>query len=109
MSSLTRSQPPDPIASRERAGTLLLRFGVAAGWLKPGEPLPPLRSLALQVSLNSRLLTGGRTHGETQAAGLADHQARLEVLCTQFMAYAARHGFSPHDTYRSIQALLERS
>ena len=104
-----------------------IRYGIASGLLGPGEQLPTVRSLAVELSVNPNtvikayseleregILTTEQGSGTfvaaQQPAPLADEnrQSNLETLCSEFLAQAARFGFSSQDLMNGIQTLIER-
>jgi GntR family transcriptional regulator len=104
-----------------------IRYGIASGLLGPGEQLPTVRSLAVELSVNPNtvikayseleregILTTEQGSGTfvaaQQPAPLADEnrQSKLETLCSEFLAQAARFGFSSRDLMSGIQSLIER-
>ena len=104
-----------------------VRYGIASGLLGPGEQLPTVRSLAVELSVNPNtvikayseleregILTTEQGSGTfvaaQQPAPLADEnrQSKLETLCSEFLAQAARFGFSSQDLMNGIQMLIER-
>jgi GntR family transcriptional regulator len=104
-----------------------IRYGIASGLLVPGEQLPTVRALAVELSVNPNTVIKAYTEleregvltteqgsgtfvGPTPSVRLpeADRQAKLEGLCGEFLAQAARYGFSADDVIRSIQTLMTR-
>lgn len=104
-----------------------IRYGIASDLLGPGEQLPTVRSLAVELSVNPNtvikayseleregILTTEQGSGTfvaaQQPAPLADEnrQSKLETLCSEFLAQAARFGFSSQDLMNGIQMLIER-
>ena len=104
-----------------------IRYGIASDLLGPGEQLPTVRSLAVELSVNPNtvikayseleregILTTEQGSGTfvaaQQPAPLADEnrQSKLETLCSEFLAQAARFGFSSQDLMNGIQTLIER-
>ncbi len=102
-----------------------IRYGVTSGFLTAGEQLPTVRALAVALAVNPNtvikayseleregLLTteqgSGTFIGPRVPAPLPDEtrQAKLLSLCAEFLAQAARYGFSPEDTVRGIAALV---
>src|SRR5260370_148372 len=100
---------------------------IASGLLTPGEQLPTVRSLAVEVSVNPN--TGikactelgsegipateqgsGTFVGSQPAAPVPDEnrQAKLESLCSEFLGNAARFGFSSQDVIQGIESLVKR-
>src|SRR5438132_476226 len=105
-----------------------VRYGIASGLLTPGEQLPTVRSLAVELSVNPNtvikayseleregILTteqGTGTFVSAEPAGsLSDEQreSKLASLCSEFLAHAARYGFSAADVVKGIQLLTERN
>src|SRR5207249_2668316 len=85
-----------------------IRYGVASGLLNPGEQLPTVRALAVELSVNPNTVIKAYTELERegllateQGSGtfisaeplvpLVDEnrQAKLESLCSEFLAQAA--------------------
>src|SRR5438874_8956106 len=100
----------------------LIRYGIASGKLTPGEQLPTVRALAVELSVNPNtvikayseleregVLTTEQGSGTFVAAhpsvALSEEsrQAKLKALCLEFLAQAARYGFSTDDILRVIQ------
>jgi GntR family transcriptional regulator len=105
----------------------LIRFGVASGRLLPGEQLPTVRALAVELAVNPNTVIRAYTELEREGvlrteqgtgtfvsassrAGLDPEERRdkLEGLCTEFLAQAARYGFSPDETIRVLRTLTTR-
>src|SRR5437660_12715374 len=101
-----------------------IRYGVAARRLSPGEQLPTVRALAVELSVNPNTVIKAYTELERegllateQGSGtfisaepfvpLVDEnrQAKLESLCSEFLAQAARYGFSVEDVQGAIQRI----
>ncbi len=101
-----------------------IRYGIASGRLRPGEQLPTVRALAVDLAINPNtvikaytelerqgVLTteqGSGTFVAPQPAGVPDaedRQAKLRALCAEFLGRAARYGFSPDDVLRAIRKL----
>jgi len=104
-----------------------IRYGIASGLLTSGEQLPTVRSLAVELAVNPNtvikayseleregILTtqqGSGTYVASQPiAPVADEnrQAKLESLCSEFLANASRFGFSPQDAMSGIESLMKR-
>jgi GntR family transcriptional regulator len=104
-----------------------IRYGVASGVLAPGEQLPTVRSLAVELSVNPNTVI--KAYSELEREGLLateqgsgtfisaqpplplpneNRVAKLESLCSEFLAHAARYGFSPEDVQTGIQSITER-
>src|SRR5207302_11060027 len=104
-----------------------IRYGIASGLLNPGEQLPTVRALAVELSVNPNtviksyseleregVLTTEQGSGTFVAAqqpvALSDEnrQAKLESLCLEFLGQAARYGFSSEAIIHAMQGLPER-
>jgi GntR family transcriptional regulator len=104
-----------------------IRYGVASGLLTPGEQLPTVRALAVELSVNPNTVI--KAYSELEREGLLateqgsgtfvsaeptaavpdeNRQAKLESLCSEFLAHAARYGFSFEDIQAGIQRITER-
>jgi GntR family transcriptional regulator len=104
-----------------------IRYGVASGLLTPGEQLPTVRALAVELSVNPNTVI--KAYSELEREGLLateqgsgtfvsaeptaavpdeNRQAKLESLCSEFLAHAARYGFSFEDIQTGIQRITER-
>jgi GntR family transcriptional regulator len=105
-----------------------IRFGVASGILVPGEQLPTVRALAVDLKVNPNtvikaysdleregLLTSEQGSGTFVAElvrpllAKGERQAKLASLCSEFLAQAARYGFAPPEVMQAIQSLSERN
>jgi len=104
-----------------------VRYGIASRLLMPGEQLPTVRSLAVELSVNPNTVIKAYTELEREgiltteqgsgtfvasqsAAPVADEnrQAKLESLCSEFLSNAARFGFSSQDVIQGIEDLVKR-
>jgi GntR family transcriptional regulator len=105
----------------------LIRYGIASCLLNPGEQLPTVRALAVELSVNPNTVI--KAYSELEREGVLtteqgsgtfvapqppatvseeNRQAKLESLCLEFLGQAARYGFSSDDVVRAVQALTER-
>jgi GntR family transcriptional regulator len=105
----------------------LIRYGIASGLLTPGEQLPTVRALAVELSVTPSTVI--KAYSELEREGIltteqgsgtfvaeqpmallseGKRQAKLDSLCSEFLAQVARYGFSPEDILRTIQDLIER-
>src|SRR3954468_8497661 len=101
-----------------------IRYGIASGRLRPGEQLPTVRSLAVELKVNPNTVIKAYTELERegvltteQGSGTfvapqpalsldgADRQAKLNALCAEFLSQAARYGFGPADVIRAVRKL----
>ncbi|HEV3078551.1 MAG TPA: GntR family transcriptional regulator [Gemmataceae bacterium] len=104
-----------------------IRYGIASGLLAPGEQLPTVRSLAVELSVNPNTVIKAYTEleregilateqgsgtfvGSQPAAPVADEnrRAKLDSLCSEFLGNAARFGFSSQDVIQGIESLVRR-
>src|SRR5947209_14164874 len=104
-----------------------IRYGIASGLLGPGEQLPTVRALAVELSVNPNTVI--KSYSELEREGVLtteqgsgtfvaaqqpvalseeNRQAKLESLCLEFLGQAARYGFSSENIVRVIQTLTER-
>ena len=104
-----------------------IRYGIASGLLDPGEQLPTVRALAVELSVNPNTVI--KAYSELEREGVLtteqgsgtfvavqpppspseeNRQAKLEALCLEFLGQVARYGFSSEDIVRAIQTLPER-
>jgi GntR family transcriptional regulator len=101
-----------------------IRDCVVSGQLLPGEQLPTVRAMAVELSVNPSavskayqeleqegVLTSEEGSGTFVASGAPsrqrphDGQAEFDKLCQEFLAQAARCGYSTADVLVAIQAL----
>jgi len=101
-----------------------VRYGIAGGLLSPGEQLPTVRALAVELSVNPNTVI--KAYSELEREGVlvteqgsgtfvgparpttvsnADRRGKLHGLCAEFLAQAARLGFSADDVVEAIQTL----
>jgi GntR family transcriptional regulator len=103
-----------------------IRYGIACGLLSPGEQLPTVRGLAVELQVNPNtvikayteleragILTteqGSGTFVAPQPAAVPDgeRRAKLEGLCAEFLAQVARYGFSAEDVVQAVAALQRK-
>jgi GntR family transcriptional regulator len=104
-----------------------IRYGIASGLLTAGEQLPTVRSLAVELSVNPNTVI--KAYSELEREGMLtteqgtgtfvaaqpptalsedNRQAKLEGLCSEFLAQVARYGFSPKEIVDTIENLIER-
>jgi GntR family transcriptional regulator len=103
-----------------------IRLGIASGRLVPGEQLPTVRALAVELSVNPNTIIKAYTELEREgvltseqgsgtfvgpgvpvAVSERDRRTKLTTLCTEFLAQAARYGFSPKDVAAAVQRLVK--
>src|SRR4051794_12956197 len=100
-------------------------YGIASGRLRPGEQLPTVRALAVDLKVNPNTVIKAYSDLERQgalsteqgsgtfvapqpAAALApeDREGKLLALCAEFLGQAARYGFGPEDVLRAVRKLM---
>ena len=105
----------------------MVRCGAASGQLGPGEQLPTVRALAVELSVNPNTVI--RAYTELEREGVVtteqgtgtfvaekaretmsprDRRSKLESLCSEFFSQAARYGFTPQETLKAMRSLAER-
>jgi len=101
-----------------------IRYGIASGRLRPGEQLPTVRALAVDLAVNPNTVIKAYSELERQgvltteqgtgtfvapvpAVALAqeDQQAKLRALCAEFLGQVAQYGFAPSEVLRTIRKL----
>src|SRR5437660_11266785 len=101
-----------------------IRLGVASGLLSPGEQLPTIRALSVELSVNPNTVI--KAYSELERAGILtteqgsgtfiapqpptaipsnERQAKVEELCSEFLAQVAGYGISPAEVIEAIQTL----
>ena len=103
-----------------------IRYGIGSGKLRPGEQLPTVRSLAVDLQINpntvikaytelerSGVLTteqGSGTFVAPQPAlslSVQDRHDKLRALCVEFLGQVSQYGFGPDDVIQNIRKLKE--
>ena len=100
-----------------------LRAAMATGRLTPGDQLPTVRQLAVELSINAN--TVARVYGELERAGILEtrrgvgtfvtatpakahppkqHERRLRAFVTRLLADASAAGFTLDDLLDALQA-----
>jgi GntR family transcriptional regulator len=101
-----------------------IRFGIASERFRPGEQLPTVRALAVDLAINPNtvikayselerlgILTTEQGSGTFIAAQPAmsaspeDRDGKLRALCFEFLAQVARYGFGPDEVIHAIRRL----
>ena len=101
-----------------------IRYGISSGRLRPGEQLPTVRALAVDLSVNPNTVIKAYTELERQgvltteqgsgtfvapqpvvALTAQDRQAKLKALCAEFLGQVAAYGFGPDDVLQAIRKL----
>src|ERR1700758_1635848 len=93
-----------------------IRYGIASGNLRPGEQLPTVRALAVELKVNPNPVIKAYTELERlgvltteQGSGTfiapqpplslseQDREGKLRSLCMEFLGQAAQSGFGPEE------------
>jgi GntR family transcriptional regulator len=101
-----------------------IRYGIGSGRLLPGEQLPTVRSLAVDLKVNPNTVIKAYTELERlgvltteQGSGTyvapeptleltaRDRQGKLKALCIEFLSQVGRYGFGPDDVVQTIRKL----
>ena len=103
-----------------------LRAAIASGRLRPGDQLPTVRQLAVDLRVNAN--TVARVYGELERAGVIgtrrgvgsfvtaspaqarparEHERRLRALATRVLADAEAAGFTLDDLLTALEAQRE--
>src|SRR6266852_2921833 len=113
------SRDPTPIYAQLERG---LRAAIATGRLQPGDQLPTVRQLAVDLRVNAN--TVARVYGELERDGVletrrgvgsfvtatpgqarppAEHTKRLRAFATRVLADAAAAGFTRNEVVGELQ------
>jgi GntR family transcriptional regulator len=105
-----------------------IRYGMASGRLLPGEQLPTMRALAVELSVNPNTVI--KAYSELEREGLLttqqgtgtfiapqprlalpekERRAKLTSLCRDLLSEASRYGFAPEEVLQALQELTHRS
>jgi GntR family transcriptional regulator len=105
----------------------LIRFGIASAKLVPGEQLPTVRALAVELAVNPNTVI--KAYGELEQQGLLtteqgsgtfiaalanpistdQRRSKLDVLCREFLAQASRYGFRTDEVLGALKAITRRA
>ena len=100
-----------------------IRFGIASGQLKPGEQLPTVRALAVELKVN--LNTISKAYKELEIKNILETQQgtgtfisnaiftlaenerydKLKEICVQFSSVAFSYGFTTEDIIREMKLI----
>jgi GntR family transcriptional regulator len=101
-----------------------LRAAIAAGRIRPGDQLPTVRQLAVDLRINAN--TVARVYADLERSGVletrrgvgsfvratasearprAEHEKRLRAFVTRMLGDAAAAGFTPRELVAEIQSL----
>jgi len=100
-----------------------LRAAIAAGRLKPGDQLPTVRELAVELQVNANTIA--RVYSELERAGVfetrrgvgtfvragrtearpaSEHARRLRAFATRVLSEGDTHGFSADEVIAALRA-----
>ena len=100
-----------------------LRAAIASGRLKPGDQLPTVRELAVELKVNANTI--GRVYSELERAGVfetrrgvgtfvladraearpaSEHARRLKAFAIRVLADGDAHGFSAEEVIGALRA-----
>jgi GntR family transcriptional regulator len=103
-----------------------IRYAIASGMLRPGEQLPTVRALAVDLAVNPNTVI--KAYSDLEREGVLtteqgsgtfvaplpavvldaeDRQEKLQALCAEFLGQAAQYGFGPDDVLRTIRKLKQ--
>jgi GntR family transcriptional regulator len=90
---------PTPIYAQLERG---LRAAIVTGRLRPGDQLPTVRQLAVDLRLNAN--TVARVYGELERSGVLETRRGVG----SFVAAAAERASSPRERERRLKAFVTR-
>ena len=100
-----------------------IRFGIASGQLKPGEQLPTVRALAVELKVNLNTVSkaykeleikniletqqGSGTFISKVKAGVLEKERadKLKEICTQFSSVALSYGYSIDEIVNELKKI----
>ena len=101
-----------------------IRYGIGSGKLLPGEQLPTVRALAVELKVNPNTVIKAYTELErlgvltteqgsgtfvapepTLELSARDRDNKLRALCVEFLSQVGRYGFGPDDVVQTIRTL----
>ena len=103
-----------------------LRASIAAGRLKPGDQLPTVRELAVDLKVNANTIA--RVYSELERAGVfetrrgvgtfvragraearpaSEHSRRLKAFATRVLSEADTHGFNADEVIAALKGRLK--
>ena len=105
----------------------MIRMGIASSQLKPGDQLPTVRGLAVDLAVNPNTVIRAYTELERegvltteqgtgtfvspsapQSISPEDRFKKLESLCGEFLAQGARYGYTPTEIVNVMFSLAQR-
>ena len=104
-----------------------IKYAIARGGLKPGDQLPTVRQLAVDLAINPNTVSkaysqleildilqtqqGSGTYISTQKVEVSEleRQEKLNTLCREFIASAASYGFTLNELIEAVRDRKENS
>jgi GntR family transcriptional regulator len=101
-----------------------IRYGIACGTLRPGQQLPTVRAMAVELSVNPNTVikayseleregilnteqgTGTFVSSQTPRLPKSRRDAKLRSLCSEFLAQLARYGFTAGEAVAAIERVV---
>jgi GntR family transcriptional regulator len=88
-----------------------VKSGIATGAVGPGDRLPTVRQLSVDLSVNPN--TVSRAYNELELTGLVERdeveQRRiLDQICQEFLSRASAHGFTLEDILENLKQRQSR-
>lgn len=101
-----------------------IRYGIASGLLQPGDQLPTVRGLAVQLKINLNTIAKAykeleiqqvlETHqgsgtfisSKTLSLGRKERGKKLEDLCREFLTGARAYGFTNQDVIKQLEKMM---
>jgi len=98
-----------------------IKYAIARGGLKPGDQLPTVRQLAVELAINPNTVSkaysqleildilqtqqGSGTYISTQKVEVSEleRQEKLNTLCREFIASAASYGFTLDELIEAVR------
>ena len=74
-----------------------IKYAIARGELRPGDQLPTVRQLAVELAINPNTVS--------KSYSQLERQKKLDSLCREFISSAASYGFTLNEL---IEALRDR-
>ena len=104
-----------------------IKYAIASGGLKPGDQLPTVRQLAVDLAINPN--TVSKAYSQLEILGILDtqqgsgtfiskqevkvseleRQEKLDTLCREFISSAASYGFTLEELIEALRDRKENS
>lgn len=104
-----------------------IKYAIASGQLKPGDQLPTVRQLAVDLAINPNTVSkaysqleildilqtqqGSGTYIGTKKVGISELERleKLDTLCREFISSAASYGFTLNELIEALHDRKENS